>query len=469
VTVSFARGGLRRARLLPRSFFGLSIEYWGVVRFVHHAQLFARAVSLLHAAGDGPELLRIGGDSSDQSYWHEAILPPGRPTSYALTPAWLADASELLRASQAHALVGVNAIADSAGMAAAWARAVLGALPPHSVDGFEVGNEPDIYHHRYRTGFASAVRWGRSAHEFQSAFTAAGYDSTFQAYATALHRVAPRLPVAGPAVANPARGRMWITDLVDDERGSLGLVTGHRYPLSACYKRPRFAPFPTIAKLLGERASAGMARSAAPAAAFAHRHGLKFRLTEFNSITCGGRPGVSNTFASALWAPDVLFELWHAGVDGANLHVRANTVNAPFEFSRAGLNVRPLMYGLITFVRALGPDARLVPLSVRGPRLEHLKLWAVRVRGGALRVLAINKGGGSARLALRLRGAYGAVQVERLLAPSPASEGSVTFAGQWLDSRGQWVGRQIVQSVSRRAGAYDVTVRGYSAALIFVR
>ena len=66
-------------------------------------------------------------------------------------------------------------------------------------------------------------------------------------------------------------------------------------------------------------------------------------MTELNSVNCGGRPGVSNTFATALWAPDALFALLRAGVDGINLHVRANTINAPFALTSAGLSRRPIV------------------------------------------------------------------------------------------------------------------------------
>ena len=78
----------------------------------------------------------------------------------------------------------------------------------------------------------------------------------------------------------------------------------------------------------------------------AHRAGLPFRLTEVNSVTCGGVPGVSDTFATALWAPDTLFELLRAGVDGVNVHVRTDAINAAFAFKRSGLVARPLLYGL---------------------------------------------------------------------------------------------------------------------------
>ncbi len=42
------------------------------------------------------------------------------------------------------------------------------------------------------------------------------------------------------------------------------------------------------------------------------------------------------------------------GADGANLHVRASTINAPFTITRRGLEARPLLYGLLLFNRTLG-------------------------------------------------------------------------------------------------------------------
>ena len=65
------------------------------------------------------------------------------------------------------------------------------------------------------------------------------------------------------------------------------------------------------------------------AIAFAHKRGMGFRLTEVNSVSCGGNPGVANTFATALWAPDALFSFIDAEVDGVSWHIRPNTVNAP--------------------------------------------------------------------------------------------------------------------------------------------
>src|SRR5205807_8152509 len=51
-----------------------------------------------------------------------------------------------------------------------------------------------------------------------------------------------------------------------------------------------------------------------------HGAGLPLRVDEINSVACGGAAGVSNTFASALWALDTMFALVRTGVDGVNVH-----------------------------------------------------------------------------------------------------------------------------------------------------
>ena len=208
-----------------------------------------------------------------------------------------------------------------------------------------------------------------------------------------------------------------------------------------------------------------MALSVAPAVALAHRSGLKFRLTEFNSVTCLGRLGVSNTFATALWAPDAIFQMLRAHVDGVNLHLRIDSPNAPFVLGPDGFDARPAFYGLVAFAHTLGPGARLTPLAVRGATLSA---WGVRVRGDQLRVLIIDKSSRGARVTLALRGAHGAATVQRLLAPSVAAEQGETFAGQSLDAAGRWVGRKVVQRIVHRRGGYGVSVPGYSAALVTV-
>ena len=217
------------------------------------------------------------------------------------------------------------------------------------------------------------------------------------------------------------------------------------------------------------RQSGALAKDVAGAVRVAHDAGLNLRLTELNSVTCGGKAGVSNTFATALWAPDALFTLMRAGVDGVNLHVRAYSINAPFSLTRRrGLQPRPLLYGLIMFARTLGADARLVRLQMSHPRSLNLSAWAVRVRGDMLHVLLIDKSNRTVRVDLHLP-ATGPATVERLLAPSASSTTGETLAGQRLGPDGTWVGTRIAETITAGAHGYVLTVPRRSAALVGVR
>jgi hypothetical protein len=414
--------------------------------------------------GDGPELLRVGGDSTDQSYWHNR-LPAGRPMAFELRHNWLMAVKAIVRALHTKLILGLNAVSRSSSMAASEARAVLRALPAHSVVGLEIGNEPDRYRHRFRVQFAADSRSIMGLAARDRIFSIQGYVHTFSSYASALHRVAPGTPLVGPAVSNPLGGLGWLSDLVHRDRASLGLLSAHRYALSACIHNPRSRFYPTIGRLLSPAASLGMAQSVAPAVALAHRSGLKFRLTEFNSVTCLGRLGVSNTFATALWAPDAIFQMLREHVDGVNMHLRTHSPNAPFVLGPGGFDARPAFYGLAAFARTLGPGARLTPLAVSGAKLSA---WGVRLRGHRFHVLLIDKTARGARVTLRLPGARGGATVQRLMAPSVAAEQGVTFAGQSLDRSGHWVGPKVVQRIPYRRGGYRVSVPGYSAALVSV-
>lgn len=447
---------------VPRSFLGISTEYWGLPEFERRMAVFEQTLSLLRPAGGAPLVLRVGGDSADHSFW----MPTVRPVpswAFGVTPAWIQRTSTLVRDLNLRLIIDLNLLTDTPRAAAQFARAAETQLPHGSISGFEVGNEPDIYDR----GFWLATV-AHSKVVPPAGVTPRSYAEDFQAYARALRRVAPGVPLLGPALALPAHHTSWISRLLASRPARVAIISVHRYPYSGC-ALPRTAAYATIARVLSEKATAGVARSVEPAVALASRAGRPVRLTELNSVTCGGRPGVSDAFATALWAPDALFSLLRAGVSGVNIHVRARAVNAAFAIDRDGLDARPLLYGLIMFTRSLGPGARLVPLNLHAGAALHLKAWGVSVRGGALHVLLIDKGQRAVAVSLRLPG-IGAATVQRLLAPSAAARSGVTLAGQHLDSGGDWEGRAVARTVTARSfGGYSVVVPRYSAALITFR
>ena len=455
---------------VPLSFMGLSTEYWALPLWAHDMPLLERALSLVRVRGDGPFLLRIGGDSADHSIWDPSAAP--MPAwAFTLAPSWLRQARALVRRLGTRIILDLNLITDTPAAAAQWARAAQAGLPRHSIVAFEVGNEPDIYSRADWSAVIAGRRLGERglpAPTLPGGLTAADYVRDFHAYARALDEVAPHVTLAGPALANPIHHTRWLPALIDGARRSLGLVTIHRYPYTGCPGRRGTPSYATIGRVLSPAASTGLAAALRPLVDDAHDAGLPLRLTELNSVNCGGRAGVSDSFATALWAPDALFALMRAGVDGVNLHVRADAVNGAFALGPAGLQARPLLYGVILFARALGPRARLVTVRVRAPRAVALSAWAVRAGRDTLNVVLIDKGRRSARVALRLP-AEGRAHVQRLLAPSVRSQTGITLGGRQIGLDGRWQGPVAIQTVAPRGGAYVLDVRSMSAALLTFR
>ncbi len=481
--------GAGRMKAIPNEFLGLSSEYSTLPVVEKHPVLWERVLFEVVPGGNIPVLsLRIGGDSA------EHVIYGRRPPQFAPwevfspTPKLVNDTAKAISASKLQVIIDINTITSTPRGAAAWMRHLLSSL--HNVLGggiaaFELGNEPDIYScSAWAGGLLKTTdqRVGtkqKCPAKLPQRITATSFAKGFQAYARALYSVAPSMRLMAPALAKAAAHLGWIKTLLRYRTKSLKVITAHVYPYSACAK-PGQASYPTIQKVLSENATAGMAKMIAPAVAAAHKAGLSLRLTEINSVTCGGTLGVSNTFATALWAPDALFELMNAGVEGVNLHARVSSINRPFSFTRQGLETRPLLYGLILFKRMLGPGARLVPVRVRAGRSLQLKAWAVRasyatdVGDGVafirnpLNVLLINKGRGSARITLKLPTSRRGF-VQRLLAPSASSTSGVTLRGQYLNHQAMWQGRPKVQLLRPTRGeSYVLSVRGESAALVTV-
>jgi hypothetical protein len=447
---------------VPSSFFGLSTEYWTLPVDERHTALYDRVISLLRVPGDTPFVLRIGGDSSDHTFY-----APSRhrmpPWSFALTSGFVQRTAQVVRSMNLRVILDLNLVTGTPRLAAAWAREAETVMPRGSIVGFEVGNEPDLYE---RSVWMRITGASPSTPLLPHDITPASYARDFGRYARALRGAAARVALIGPALSHPRVDAHWITALLHAPHPGLRAISVHEYPYSAC-SFPGTAAYPTIKRILSQRASAGLAASVAPAAALARHSGLPLRVTEFNSVTCSGVPGISDSFATALWAPDAAFELLRIGARSIDLHARVYTPNDPFTFNAAGLVVHPLLYGLIMFVRTLTPQADLLHSQLHVSDNANLKAWAVGSTHGNLNVLVIDKGPSEARVTMNLP-ATGAATVQRLLAPSPRARSGVTLDGQWLDRDGDWQGRHVTERLHAFGRRYRLWLPRYSEALVSV-
>jgi hypothetical protein len=447
-------------RSVPPSFLGISTEYWALPLWARHVALLDRVLSLVR--GPGPLVLRIGGDSADRTFWAPVRELP--EWAFELTPAWLREVRTIIDTTGARVILDLNLVTATPAIAVRWARIAEAKLPRGSIIGFEIGNEPDIYS---RALWQTAIAGQGISPVLPPQITPGSYIGAFAAYSHALATAAPGVPLLGPALAEPGVDEGWIARLLAAPHPGLSAVSVHRYPYSACAVRSD-PTYPTIGRLLSEQATAGMARTLRGAVTAARRAGLPLRLTELNSVTCGGVRGVSNTFATALWAPDALFELRRAGVASIFIHVRAHAVNAAFSLGHHGLTAHPLLYGLVLFHRMLGVDPQLATLRLHARRLLHLKAWAVRSRPDILRVLVIDKGRRGTTVGLTLP-TQGPGTVQRLLAPSIGSSDGETLAGQHLGPDGRWRGRLTFTTITPGPHGYILTLPRYSAALLTLR
>ena len=447
-------------RSIPNSFLGLSIEFDELARY-ERLPAFARFLGQLETPGTGPLSLRIGGESADNTFLSASQKLPG--WSYLLTPTWFAQLSNLITTVHLRVIIDLNLAARSTVQATEMARDTVGALPAGSVQAFEVGNEPDLF--RFGIVGMRKVQYQRpGAFGWAFKYTPQSYASQFDAYAAAVRSSAPGIRLAGPASADP--GTTWWNGLPAG-RGKLALVSVHRYPFAACGP-PNTPQYPTSAGFLSAAASTGLAQSVGASLALAHRRHLPLRITELGSASCTGHAGATDTFATALWAPDALFSLLAAGVDGVNVHSRWKTPNTPLNGVPV-LQARPLFYGLVTFARMLGPGARLLRTTVHASSTLALSTWVVHAQDGSTRALLINKSRNRLTVGVGLPTRSAAIS-EALRAPGATATSGLTLGGQTLGSDGLWHGTPSAVSVPRTSsGSYVTTVPGYSAVLLAAR
>jgi hypothetical protein len=195
-------------------------------------------------------------------------------------------------------------------------------------------------------------------------------------------------------------------------------------------------------------------------------------------VACKGQAGVSDTFASALWATDMLFSLASAGVGGVNFHTLPGAFYEPFTVARVAgrwrAHVKPEYYGLRLFAQAAPARARLVP--VRGvARSASLSAWATRAADGTERLVLIDKAPGHART-VRVRVPAGAsldaASIERLTAPSVGAQSGVRLGGRTYGGStmtGELGTPRTTRAAPGGDGTVVVRVAGASAVLVSFR
>ena len=260
-------------------------------------------------------VLRIGGNSSEFCWWQATPDAPqpqikvqgqGRADNFMpqrfwpVTPAAIDNLRGFLDATGWTCIYGLNFGTGSPERDAEEAAYVAKALGP-KLAYFQIGNEPDFY--KEPNNLLRPPGW-----DFPD------YLNEWTAIAEAVVQRVPDAKFGGPDVGSSAD---WVVRFAQEAPKRLGArligLSGHYYA-----EGPPDSPHANIDNLLkpdpriAERMDAII-----PAARAA---GLSFRMTEGNSCFRGGKPGMSNALASALWGGDYMLDMAARGCKGINFH-----------------------------------------------------------------------------------------------------------------------------------------------------
>ncbi len=371
----------------------------------------------------GPGVLRFGGNQVDKALWTSKGEKAPSWAATTLTPVELGRLNTLAKASGWKVILGVNLKQKDAARAAdevGAAERILG----DSLLAVEVGNEPNYY----------------------PSYSPAKYYADFESYRRAIARTAPGVGLLGPSGGSAPAAVDYFKDFARRQQTNpnrnLESLSTHFYPACA-----RSSPTPTMANLLSQAFRdkirtrvQGLVDSAKPL-------GVKTRLTEANSLTCGGVEGVSDRYGSALWAVDQVLLVASLGVTGENFHSNIAVCGGP----------RPPGAAYTPFCAANATDqaaGRLIPqpeyyalrmlqeigtgtfAPVDNTDAATLRAYALR-NGTRLRVVLDNLAtNGSRTVTVNLGGTYTRADHIRLTGPALDARTGITLGGSTVAGDG---------------------------------
>ena len=298
---------------MPSDFVGLSYEVQQLADpsfFSAQNSGLIREFEALSSTG----VLRLGGNTSEFAYWkptpdspepehpqvHEVVGQP-KAQFYAVTGEAVRSLAEFLRATGWNCIYGIGMGTNTPAHAAEEAVFVAKTLGDR-LQYFQIGNEADLFSRHLR----DPKTW--SAKTF------------VEEWLTLARAIAARVPRAKFGMPDVASNASWLTEIADQwpsiqSPPQVTTLTHHYY-----FGGPATNPEVNIPNLLKPATMQKVQNTANIATAAASKIGARVRMTEGNTCYRGGKPGVSDVFAAALWSADYSLLLASNNYSGINLH-----------------------------------------------------------------------------------------------------------------------------------------------------
>jgi len=416
-------------------------------------------------------VLRIGGNTSEYCYWKPgaekttnventgsissdktnpvafglAVGPDKGLTASAavnITPLAIRNLRDFLDACGWKLIYGLNmgtGTPEAAADEAAYVMDTIGA----KLIAFQLCNEPDLFYH-------NKIR--------KSDYNFAQFADEWQRFYQAIRARVPNAPFAGP---DTAYNNEWLVPFAKRFKSEAVFLSQHYYA-----EGPPTDPSMTIERLLRpnpalEAEFAGMRKTV-------QESGLPFRLAETNSCYRGGKPGVSDTFASALWSADLMYQLASAGGMGINFHGGGYGVYTPIAGTREdGFLARPIFYGMLLFAHS--GAGQLVEANLdadANSTAPLLTAYGLQSDTGAIKVALFNKNADrGVQLTIDPGVRSQQARALRLHAPRIDDTTDTTFGGSVVGAGGVWEAEHE-ENLPVQNGAATIDLPAASGALV---
>ena len=385
----------------------------------------------------GSSVMRFGGFSADQKSYTGASASA------------LAGLARLARASGWSVLysenLGTYGPKTSAAVTAD-ARKVSAALGSH-LFAIACGNEPELF---VKKGLRPA------------SYTEADYLAEAASCLAAVRAGAPKATLAGPDTFIVS----WLLGYAPDAR-KVGLIVHHYYPLGC----PGGTAAQLAATLLSPALAAATAARFNTVASVARIAHAPLWIDETNTAACGGVRGLSDSYASALWAIDFMLTGAEHGVSGMNFHgglgASCHGYTPLCQVAANEYAAQPVYYGLL-FTHLLGSGHLLRVTVSTTTTAGNIAAFALRpLTGGGLRLIVENLSQYTAGARLRVGGHPASATVLHLTGPSLLATSGVRIQGAAVAANGSFAPGKP-DTVRCSAGSCPVTIAPYTAVLVTV-
>ena len=424
-------------KAVPPMFEGLSFEAWQLCRDPGYLNPNNTAVINM-LKNLGPGVLRIGGNSSDETGWTGRAR--GINTSIdSLTTTDIDKLSAFSAASGWPVMFGLNMGTSSSSDITDEAVYVSGSLGANLVD-LQLGNEPDYFRLGYRP----------------TNYSVSDYQKEWAANYSAIRKLLPQVPFAGPDVANNLG---WLNTFTSNYGDKVNLVDIHYYvdgPATESYINYQTiltpdSNLPHYFQTINNTAT---------------QAGVGYRITETNSIWGGGKKGVSDAFAGTLWALDFMWNLAKYNGQGINFHGGDNLVYSPILKVNGVWTAKPVYYAMLAF-RYGSNNGTMVPVEASNPHY-NCSAFACIKPNNTYTITIINKElNKDIYFTVQTSKTATDISIMRLQAPSITATENIRFAGSTVSQDGTFTPGAAEQKHGNQK-SFLVTVPAGSAAVVTV-